>query len=44
MSENPEQTDPDVPHDEDLDIEGPNESAQAHNPADEDSEEAQDQA
>ena len=28
MSEKPEQTDPDVPHDDELDIEGPNESTQ----------------
>ena len=43
MSENPEQTEPDVPHDEELDVEGPNESAQGHNPEDA-SEDAQDQA
>ena len=28
MTENPEQTDPDVPHDDELDVEGPNESSQ----------------
>ena len=28
MSENPQQNDPDVPHDDDLDVEGPNESSQ----------------
>jgi hypothetical protein len=30
--ENPEQTDPDVPHDDDLDVEAPNESAPGHRP------------
>jgi hypothetical protein len=39
MSENPQQSDPDVPHDDDLDVEGPNESAPGHNP-DEDAEES----
>jgi hypothetical protein len=34
MTENPEQTDPDVPHDEELDVEAPNESAPGHNPED----------
>ncbi len=28
MTENPQQTDPDVPHDDELDVEGPNESGQ----------------
>jgi hypothetical protein len=33
MSENPQQpTDPDVPHDDELDVEAPNESAPGHNP------------
>lgn len=35
MTENPQQTDPDVPHEDELDIEGPNESAPGHNPSDE---------
>jgi hypothetical protein len=30
--ENQEQTDPDVPHDDELDVEGPNESAPGHHP------------
>jgi hypothetical protein len=45
MSENPQQTDPDVPHDEELDVEAPNESAPGHNPEeDEGDEEPQDAA
>jgi hypothetical protein len=33
MSENPQQeTDPDVPHEDELDVEAPNESAPGHNP------------
>lgn len=32
MTENEQQTEPDVPHDDDLDVEGPNESAPGHNP------------
>ena len=38
MNESPEQTDPDTPHDDELDIEGPNESGPGHNP-DEDADE-----
>jgi len=38
MTENPQQEpDPDVPHDDELDVEAPNESAPGHNP-DEDAE------
>jgi hypothetical protein len=37
MSENqPQQTDPDLPHDDELDVEAPNESAPGHNPPDDD--------
>jgi hypothetical protein len=43
MSENPQQADPDVPHDDELDVESPNESAPGHNPP-EDGEEEQDEA
>jgi hypothetical protein len=33
MSENPQQeTDPDVPHEDELDVEAPNESAPGHHP------------
>jgi hypothetical protein len=35
MTEKP-QTDPEVPHDDELDVEAPNESAPGHNPPDED--------
>jgi hypothetical protein len=38
MSEKPEQSDPDVPHDDELDVESPNESAPGHNPPDADAE------
>jgi hypothetical protein len=44
MTENPQQTDPDVPNDDELDVEGPNESAPGHNPADDDAEQAQDES
>ena len=39
MTENPQQNDPDVPHEDELDVEGPNESGPGHNPenGDEDS-------
>ena len=40
MTENPQQTDPDVPHDDELDVEGPNESAPGHNPSDDDDEDS----
>jgi len=42
VTENPQQTEPDVPHEEDLDVEAPNESAPGHNPpdADEDTDDA----
>ena len=36
MTENPQQTDPDVPHEDELDVEAPNESAPGHNPPDDD--------
>jgi hypothetical protein len=36
VTENPQQTDPDVPHDDELDVEAPNESAPGHNPPDAD--------
>jgi hypothetical protein len=36
MSENPQQTESDdVPHDDELDVESPNESAPGHNPPEE---------
>ena len=44
MTENPQQTDPDVPSDDELDVEGPNESGPGHNPPDEGAEDAQDQS
>ena len=38
MTENPQETSPDpdtpVPHEDELDVEGPNESAPGHNPPD----------
>ena len=43
MTENPQQSDPDVPHDDELDIEGPNESTQPSDALDAD-EESQDQS
>ena len=36
MTENPQENDPDVPHEDELDVEAPNESAPGHNPPDED--------
>ena len=44
MSENPQQSEPDVPHDDDLDLEGPNESGPGRHPTEDESEESQDQA
>ena len=44
MSENPQQSDPDVPHDDELDVEGPNESGPGHNPPDEESAGEQDES
>jgi hypothetical protein len=38
VTENPQSTDPDVPHEEELDVEAPNESAPGHNPTEEDEE------
>ena len=39
MNENPQQTDADdVPHDDELDVESPNESAPGHNPPEDDGE------
>jgi hypothetical protein len=32
MTEDPQQTEQDVPHEDELDVEGPNESAPGHNP------------
>jgi hypothetical protein len=32
MTEKPEQAEADVPHDDELDVEAPNESAPGHNP------------
>jgi hypothetical protein len=40
MTENEQQTDDGVPHDDELDVEGPNESAPGHNPPDDDDEAA----
>jgi hypothetical protein len=36
MIEEPEQDQADVPHEDELDVEGPNESAPGHNPDDDD--------
>jgi hypothetical protein len=36
MTENPQQNEPDVPHEDEIDIEGPNESAPGHNPSEDD--------
>jgi hypothetical protein len=44
MSENPQQTDPDVPTDDELEVEGPNESAPGHNPPDSDAEQSSDES
>jgi hypothetical protein len=44
MSENPDQTDGDVPHDDELDVEAPNESAPGHNPPEGAGEEEDDSA
>ena len=44
MSENPQQSDPDVPQDDELDVEGPNESAPGHNPPADDAEQQQDES
>jgi hypothetical protein len=38
VSEEPQQPQTDVPHEDELDVEGPNESAPGHNPPDEDGE------
>ena len=38
MSEEPQQPDTDVPHEDELDVEAPNESAPGHNPPGEDAE------
>jgi hypothetical protein len=38
MTENEQQTEQDVPHDDELDVEAPNESAPGHNPDEDDSE------
>jgi hypothetical protein len=42
MTENPQQNEPDVPHEDEIDVEAPNESAPGHNPTDGD-EESQDE-
>jgi len=39
MTENPQQPNTDVPHDEELDVEAPNEGATGDNPDDEDEDE-----
>ena len=44
MTENPQQSEPDVPSDEELEVEGPNESAPGHNPPDEGSDGSQDES
>jgi hypothetical protein len=36
MTEETQQPQTDVPHEDDLDVEGPNESAPGHNPPDDD--------
>ncbi|MEA2436788.1 MAG: hypothetical protein QOF65_1344 [Thermoleophilaceae bacterium] len=36
MTEDPQEPNTDVPHDEELDVEAPNESAPGHNPPDDD--------
>jgi hypothetical protein len=36
MTEEPQEPNTDVPHDEELDVEAPNESAPGHNPPDDD--------
>jgi hypothetical protein len=36
MTEEQQSTDPDVPHEDELDVEAPNESAPGHNPPEED--------
>ena len=42
MSENPQQeSQPDVPHEDELDVEGPNESAPGHNPPDDEDADAE---
>jgi hypothetical protein len=38
VSEEPQEPDTDVPHEDELDVEAPNESAPGHNPPDEDAE------
>jgi hypothetical protein len=38
VTENPQQAEPDVPHEDELDVEAPNESAPGHNPPEEDDE------
>jgi hypothetical protein len=38
VSEEPQQPDTDVPHEDELDVEAPNESAPGHNPPDGDAE------
>ena len=43
MTEHPEQTDPDVAHDDELDVEAPNESAPGHNPPEDGEAEAEDE-
>lgn len=36
MTENEQQTEQDVPHEDEIDVEGPNESAPGHNPPEDD--------
>jgi hypothetical protein len=43
MTENPQQSEPeDVPHEDELDVEGPNESAPGHNPSESDDDQQDD--
>jgi hypothetical protein len=41
MTEEPQQTTEDVPHDDELDVEAPNESAPGHNPDDDEEQAAE---
>jgi hypothetical protein len=40
MTEEPQQPQTDVPHDDEIDVEAPNESAPGHNPPDADEDQA----
>jgi len=41
VTEEPQQQEPDVPHDDELDVEAPNESAPGHNPPEDGDEDAE---